>query len=85
MTSTTAKKVRVPDLALMKQRGDRIVMLTAYDATMARLLDRAGIDLLLHHPVAEGGECLMQARDRVAVQGGVQGDENGEGDERCEG
>ena len=31
----------------MKQRGDRIVMLTAYDATMARLLDRAGIDLLL--------------------------------------
>jgi len=27
----------------MKQRGDRIVMLTAYDATMARLLDRAGI------------------------------------------
>jgi hypothetical protein len=45
MTSTTPKKVRVPDLALMKQRGDRIVMLTAYDATMARLLDRAGIDL----------------------------------------
>src|SRR6478609_8043783 len=47
MTSTTPKKVRVPDLALMKQRGDRIVMLTAYDATMARLLDRAGIDVLL--------------------------------------
>ena len=38
MTSTTPKKVRVPDLALMKQRGDRIVMLNAYDATMARLL-----------------------------------------------
>jgi len=42
-----SKKVSVPDLALMKQRGERIVMLTAYDATMARLLDRAGIDLLL--------------------------------------
>src|SRR5438045_529197 len=40
-------KVRVPDLALMKERGERIVMLTAYDASMARLLDRAGIDLLL--------------------------------------
>ena len=40
-------KVRVPDLAIMKERGERIVMLTAYDATMARLLDRAGIDLLL--------------------------------------
>src|SRR5436190_23359312 len=42
-----SKKVRVPDLALMKQRGERIVMLTAYDATIARLLDRAGTDLLL--------------------------------------
>jgi 3-methyl-2-oxobutanoate hydroxymethyltransferase len=41
------RKVRVPDLALMKARGERIVMLTAYDATMARLLDRAGIDVLL--------------------------------------
>jgi len=41
------KKVRVPDLALMKERGQRIVMLTAYDATMARLFDRAGVDLLL--------------------------------------
>src|SRR5438046_4403503 len=41
------RKVRAPDLTLMKARGERIVMLTAYDATMARLLDRAGIDLLL--------------------------------------
>src|SRR5438045_8828488 len=40
-------KVRVPDLAVMKERGERIVMLTAYDATMARLLDQAGVDLLL--------------------------------------
>ena len=36
----------MPDLALMKERGERIVMLTAYDATMAKLLDRAGTDLL---------------------------------------
>jgi 3-methyl-2-oxobutanoate hydroxymethyltransferase len=42
-----AKKIRVPDLALMKQRGERIAMLTAYDATMARLFDQAGVDLLL--------------------------------------
>jgi ketopantoate hydroxymethyltransferase len=42
-----SKKVRVPDLAVMKERGERIVMLTAYDATMARILDRAGVDLLL--------------------------------------
>jgi 3-methyl-2-oxobutanoate hydroxymethyltransferase len=41
------KKIRVPDLVPMKERGERIVMLTAYDATMARLFDRAGIDLFL--------------------------------------
>ena len=41
------RKVRVPDLVPMKERGERIVMLTAYDATMARLFDRAGVDLLL--------------------------------------
>jgi 3-methyl-2-oxobutanoate hydroxymethyltransferase len=40
-------KIRAPDLSRMKERGERIVMLTAYDATMARLFDRAGIDLLL--------------------------------------
>src|SRR6267143_1474972 len=41
------RKVCAPDLTPMKARGERIVMLTAYDATMARLLDQAGIDVLL--------------------------------------
>src|SRR5947208_7005451 len=31
----------------MKQAGERITMLTAYDAAFARLLDRAGTDVLL--------------------------------------
>src|SRR5260370_13033662 len=44
---TNTRKIRVPDLLLMKERGEQIVMLTAYDATMARLFDRAGVDLLL--------------------------------------
>ncbi len=43
----TVKPVRVPDLVAMKRSGDKITMLTAYDATMARLLDVAGIDILL--------------------------------------
>ena len=47
MIQAAPKKIRVPDLTLMKERDERIVMLTAYDATMARLLDRAGVDLLL--------------------------------------
>ena len=45
--SPPAKPVRVPDLLSMKRRGEKITMLTAYDATMARLLDGAGIDILL--------------------------------------
>jgi 3-methyl-2-oxobutanoate hydroxymethyltransferase len=44
---TEAKSMRVPDLLAMKARGEKISMLTAYDATMARLLDQAGIDVLL--------------------------------------
>ena len=39
--------LRVPDLLAMKQRGEKISMLTAYDATFASLFDRAGIDVLL--------------------------------------
>ncbi len=42
-----AKRIRVTDFATKKRQGDKIVMLTAYDATMARLFDRAGIDALL--------------------------------------
>src|SRR5215467_10812954 len=41
------KPVRVPDLRTMKERGEKIAVLTAYDSTMARLLDRAGIDVIL--------------------------------------
>jgi 3-methyl-2-oxobutanoate hydroxymethyltransferase len=41
------KPVRVPDLRLMKERGDKVTVLTAYDTPMARLLDRAGIDVIL--------------------------------------
>jgi 3-methyl-2-oxobutanoate hydroxymethyltransferase len=41
------KRVRLPDLEAKKRRGEKIAMLTAYDYTMARLLDRAGIDVLL--------------------------------------
>jgi 3-methyl-2-oxobutanoate hydroxymethyltransferase len=40
-------KVRVPHLKEMKQRGEKIAVLTAYDALTARLLEQAGIDVLL--------------------------------------
>ena len=41
------KKITVPDLARMKALGDRISMITAYDATFARLVDLAGVDMIL--------------------------------------
>src|SRR5688500_10957663 len=41
------KPVRVTTLRSMKSRGEKIAVLTAYDAVMARLLDQAGIDVIL--------------------------------------
>jgi 3-methyl-2-oxobutanoate hydroxymethyltransferase len=37
----------LPELAAMKPRGERIVMVTAYDAPGARLADEVGIELIL--------------------------------------
>ncbi len=41
------RPVTVPDFLAAKTSGRRLTMLTAYDATMARLLDAAGVDSLL--------------------------------------
>src|SRR5262249_24829964 len=40
-------KLPLPELLQMKRRGEKIVMVTAYDAPGARLADAAGIDLVL--------------------------------------
>jgi 3-methyl-2-oxobutanoate hydroxymethyltransferase len=40
-------KVTVRDVRAFKERGERFAMLTAYDAASARLLDQAGIPLIL--------------------------------------
>ena len=41
------KKVTMPDVTRMKATGERITMVTAYDHAFARLLDEAGVDVLL--------------------------------------
>ncbi len=53
-------RVTVRSIRRMKQRGEKITMLTAYDAMFASLLDRAGVEMLLVGDslgmVIQGGE-----------------------------
>jgi 3-methyl-2-oxobutanoate hydroxymethyltransferase len=41
------KKITIQDIISMKRNGEKISMLTAYDASFAGLLDAAGIDMVL--------------------------------------
>ena len=47
MSAMPAGKLPLPELAAMKARGDKIVMVTAYDAPGARFAEDAGIDIVL--------------------------------------
>ena len=46
-TVDNKRKVTTARLLDMKQRGEKIAMLTAYDYSMAKLIDEAGIDVIL--------------------------------------
>ncbi|MFT4702736.1 MAG: 3-methyl-2-oxobutanoate hydroxymethyltransferase [Bradymonadia bacterium] len=54
------KKVTTRTLRRMRERGEPITMVTAYDATFARLLDEAGVDSLL---VGDSLGNVIQGRD----------------------
>jgi 3-methyl-2-oxobutanoate hydroxymethyltransferase len=45
--SWTAGKLPLPELLEIKRRGEKIVMVTAYDAPSGRLADAAGVDVIL--------------------------------------
>jgi 3-methyl-2-oxobutanoate hydroxymethyltransferase len=47
MSDRAERRVTIRDLLDMKQRGERIAALTAYDFLFARLLDECGIDIVL--------------------------------------
>jgi len=47
VNTDSRRRVTLPLLLEMKQRGERIAMVTVYDAPSARLADEAGLDLLL--------------------------------------
>ncbi|HXF95688.1 MAG TPA: 3-methyl-2-oxobutanoate hydroxymethyltransferase [Gemmatimonadales bacterium] len=59
------RPVTVYELLRMKERGQRIVMLTCYDALFARLLDECGVDILLVgdsvNQVLAGAESTLSA------------------------
>ncbi|HYD82278.1 MAG TPA: 3-methyl-2-oxobutanoate hydroxymethyltransferase [Paucimonas sp.] len=42
-----SKAVTVPSLTALRQAGEKITMLTCYDASFAALMDRCGVDVLL--------------------------------------
>ncbi|MGZ4291829.1 MAG: 3-methyl-2-oxobutanoate hydroxymethyltransferase [Gaiellaceae bacterium] len=53
-------KRALPELLEMKRRGDRIVMITAYDAPSGRIADAAGVDLIL---VGDSAAMVMLGHD----------------------
>lgn len=46
-SSASIKRITTHTLLEMKQRGEKISMLTAYDYSMARIVDEAGMDIIL--------------------------------------
>ena len=62
-SAADVRRVTVPDFLSARSRGVRLTMLTAYDYTMARLLDAAGVDSLLVGDslgmVVQGGETSL--------------------------
>ena len=63
MTDAPTKPVTVPELALMREAGHKLVMLTCYDAGFARTLDANGVDLILVGDslgmVVQGGDSTL--------------------------
>src|SRR5512139_3448222 len=54
------KRVTVNDVARMKATGEKIAVVTAYDATAARLVDEAGVDVIL---VGDSVGMVVQGHD----------------------
>ena len=56
------RRLTAPGFAALKTSGQKITMLTAYDYTMARLLDQAGVDAIL---VGDSMSMVVQGHDNT--------------------
>lgn len=54
-----AEKITVPEILQMKRRQEKITCLTAYDYSFARILDQAGVEILL---VGDSVGCVFQGQ-----------------------
>ena len=69
----TQDKITVPALRARKAtrlRGERIAMVTAYDATFARMMDQAGVDAMLVGGIGTGGSVTSYRYARRDMAGG---------------
>ena len=69
MSTPPAGKLPLPELAAMKRRGDKIVMVTAYDMPGARFAEDAGIDMLLVGDTRGDGRARPRGHDRPGDDG----------------
>lgn len=58
----TPSKITIPDILSRKEKGPKLVVVTAYDATMARLFDEAEVDVLM---VGDSLGMLVQGWDNT--------------------
>jgi 3-methyl-2-oxobutanoate hydroxymethyltransferase len=58
------RKVTTKSLQRMKERGEKIAALTAYDFTMAELIDQAGIDVIL---VGDSVAMVVQGKETTVA------------------
>ena len=59
-TIDNSRKVTTRRLVEMKQRGEKISMLTAYDYSSAKIVDESGIDVIL---VGDSASNVMAGTD----------------------